>query len=91
MKKKLITAIATTALVLGIGTVALANSDSEVFENFSFKDKLPFMQQMHPDLDETQLEEMYKACHGENGMMRGNGTGMMNGMMNGNMMQRIVD
>ncbi|OIJ15649.1 hypothetical protein BKP35_01245 [Anaerobacillus arseniciselenatis] len=78
MKKKLIVAITTTALVLGLGTVTLANSDSEVFGNF--KDMLPFMQQMHPDLNEDQLEQMYIACHGENGQ-RGNGPGMMRGFV----------
>ncbi len=80
MKKKLIVAFTTTALVLGLGTAALANSDSEVLENFSFKDMLPFMQQMHPNLDEDQLEQMYISCHGENGQ-RGNGPGMMRGFV----------
>ena len=84
MKKKLIAAITTTALVLGIGSVALANSDSEVFENFNFKDMLPFMQEMHPDLEEEQLEEMFNRCHGEDGMMNSpRGQGMMRGLMNG--------
>lgn len=77
MKKKIIAAITATTLVLGIGTVALANSDSEVFDNFSFKNMLPFMQQMHPDMDEEQLEEMYNSCHGEGGVMNGNNGGMM--------------
>lgn len=71
MKKKLIVVITAMALVLGIGTVALANSDSEVFENFNFQEMLPFMQEMHPDFDEEQLEEMYESCHGEGGIMNG--------------------
>jgi hypothetical protein len=71
MKKKLIAVITATSLVLGIGSVALANSDNEVFENFNFKEMLPFMQEMHPDLEEEQLEEMYNRCHGEGGMMQG--------------------
>jgi hypothetical protein len=84
MKKKLIALVTTTALVLGIGTAALANSDSDVFEKFNFKEMLPFMQEMHPDLDEEQLEEMYERCHGEGGMMNGRMGGMMQGMMKGN-------
>ncbi|UTW68625.1 hypothetical protein KHA80_13930 [Anaerobacillus sp. HL2] len=56
MKKKLIAVITATALVLGIGSVALANSDSEKFLiTLVFKGMLPFMQQMHPDMDEEQL------------------------------------
>ena len=33
----------------------------------------PFMEKMHPELSESELEEMYKKCHGdgENGMMHG--------------------
>lgn len=68
MKKKLIAVITATALVLGIGTVALANSNSDGFENFNFKEILPFMQEMHPDIDEAQLEEMYESHHGEDGI-----------------------
>jgi hypothetical protein len=77
MKKKLIAVITATSLVLGIGSVALANSDNEVFENLNFKEMLPFMQEMHPDLEEGQLEEMFNRCHGEGGMMRGKMGGMM--------------
>ncbi|QOY36864.1 hypothetical protein AWH56_004210 [Anaerobacillus isosaccharinicus] len=81
MKKKVIAVLTATSLVLGIGSVALANSDNDVFENFNFKDMLPFMQEMHPDLEEEQLEEMYNRCHGEGGMMQGKMGGMMQGMM----------
>ena len=33
----------------------------------------PFMEKMHPELSENELEEMYKKCHGdgENGMIHG--------------------
>jgi hypothetical protein len=33
----------------------------------------PFMEKLHPELSESELEEMYKKCHedGENGMMHG--------------------
>ncbi|WNF36487.1 CUE domain-containing protein [Bacillaceae bacterium IKA-2] len=84
MKKKLIAVITAAALVLGIGTVAMANSDSEVFENVNFKEMIPFMQEMHPDFDEAELEEMYESCHGQGGMMSGRSGGFMHGMMKGN-------
>lgn len=77
MKKKLIIVITAMVFGLGIGTVALANSDSEVFENFNFQEMLPFMQNMHPNFDDEQLEEMYESCHGEGGI-RPSG-GMMQG------------
>ncbi|MCM3765252.1 hypothetical protein [Neobacillus niacini] len=35
----------------------------------SFEEMLPFMQKMHPDFSNSELNEMYKACHGEGGMM----------------------
>ena len=33
----------------------------------------PFMEKLHPELSENELEELYKKCHddGENGMMHG--------------------
>ncbi|MGO4886541.1 hypothetical protein ACJ2A9_02180 [Anaerobacillus sp. MEB173] len=68
--KKRIIALLATGLILGIGTSAIASSDTEVFDDFSFEKMLPFMKQMHPDMDEGQLEEMYENCHGENGMMK---------------------
>lgn len=79
MKKKLIIVITAMVLGLGIGTVAMANSDSEVFENFNFQDMLPFMQDMHPNFDEEQLEEMYESCHGENGISGGRQGGVIQG------------
>ncbi|WNF36495.1 hypothetical protein RJD24_19045 [Bacillaceae bacterium IKA-2] len=84
MKKKLIAVITATALVLGIGSVAMANSDRDVFENVNFKEMLPFMQEMHPDIDQEQLEEMYELHHGEDGIMNGRMGGMMQGMTKGN-------
>lgn len=92
MKKKLMAVITTASLVLGIGTIAMANSENEVFENFNFHEMLPFMQKMHPDMNEEQLEEMYNRCHGEDGMMNGQMDGMMNGNHQGmkNMMNKNI-
>ncbi|MGO4889665.1 CUE domain-containing protein [Anaerobacillus sp. MEB173] len=66
MKKRIIAVLA-TFLVLGAGTTAIASTD--VFEDFTFENMLPFMKQMHPNMDEEQLQGMYETCHGENGMM----------------------
>lgn len=64
VKKKVMVGILTIGLAFGaVGTVALAN------ELPSFKEMLPFMKEMHPNWTDEQLEEMYKSCHGEGGMM----------------------
>ncbi|WP_088031920.1 hypothetical protein [Evansella clarkii] len=61
--KKLLTGLLSLALVAGIGTTVAAQSD-----NFSgFQEMLPFMQKMHPDMSEEDLETMYNRCHGKNG------------------------
>lgn len=81
MRKKIIAVVTTVSLVLGIGTVTLANSENDVFEKFNFQEMLPFMQKMHPEMNEEQLEAMYNRCHGEGGMMNGRmGNGMNEGM-----------
>ena len=68
MKKKLVIGLLTGAIVLGgAGTFAYAQTDG-------FQEMKPFMEKIHPELSSDQLEQMYKACHGdgENGMMNGN-------------------
>ncbi|MDG5788975.1 hypothetical protein QA612_16075 [Evansella sp. AB-P1] len=84
MKKKLI-AFSVAVLVLSVGTVGFAASNSEEGKTFNFSDMLPFMEKMHPEADEEQLEEMYNNCHGDGGMMSSNSNG---GMMNSNMMNQ---
>ncbi|GHH96962.1 hypothetical protein [Neobacillus kokaensis] len=77
--KKLAVGVLSAALVLGAGTAVLAagNNDSNV--GLSFEKMLPFMQKMHPDFSKKDLQKMYKACHGEGGMMEGtNAKNMMN-------------
>ena len=75
MKKKLIIGLLTGAIVLGgAGTYAFAQTDG-------FQEMKPFMQKMHPELSENELEQRYQDCHGdgENGMMpRGKHREMMN-------------
>ena len=67
MKKKLVIGLLTGAILLGgAGTYAYAQTNG-------FQEMKPFMEKMHPELSESELEEMYKKCHGdgENGMMHG--------------------
>ncbi|MCD8511078.1 MAG: CUE domain-containing protein [Bacillus sp. (in: Bacteria)] len=61
--KKFIFGIAALGLVFGIGTTVVANSTEDGFP--SFKEMLPFMQQMHPDWSDEELEAMYRSCHGD--------------------------
>ena len=67
MKKKLVIGLLTGAIMLRwSGTYAYAQTNG-------FQEMKPFMEKMHPELSENELEEMYKKCHGdgENGMMHG--------------------
>ncbi|WP_423799606.1 hypothetical protein [Neobacillus sp. SAB-20_R2A] len=60
-----------------VNTVQLSNSvKSGTFEemkqfmedgNVNFGQMKPYMRQMHPDLSDQQLEEMYKSMHGTGG------------------------
>lgn len=77
--KKLAIGVLGAVLVLGLGTAVFAAGNSGE-EGFSFEQMLPFMQKMHPDASNEQLQEMYKACHSDGGMMQG--TNRMNSMMN---------
>ncbi|WP_249871656.1 CUE domain-containing protein [Oceanobacillus saliphilus] len=62
MKKKLISLGIVIVLALGIGNVVNAHGGSE--SGWSFQEMIPFMKEMHPDMDEQQLKQMYKDCHG---------------------------
>lgn len=86
--------IGLTALVLtvGIGTVgayaATADSDSNSGTGKHFFERmLPHAKQMHPELTDQQLQEMYQSCHNGNG--NGAGRSMMNDSeWRGSMMNR---
>lgn len=67
MKKWTIGLLA-AGLVLGAGTaVYAADNQTPGQGTFNFGQMLPFMQQMHPNLSEQQLKDMYESCHGTGG------------------------
>ncbi|MFA1822187.1 hypothetical protein ACDX78_18725 [Virgibacillus oceani] len=61
MKKKLISFGIVVVLVLGIGNAVYASGAENVW---SFEEMLPFMKEMHPEMNEQQMEQMYQDCHG---------------------------
>jgi hypothetical protein len=69
--KKLMVGLFSAALILGAGTAVFAAGTSGDNTGLSFEEMLPFMEKMHPDFSNDELQEMYKACHGEGGMMSG--------------------
>ena len=79
MKSKVIAIVAVTVLTLGIGTAAYA---AEVGPS-SFRDMLPFMKEMHPNLNDSQLEQMYNSCHQRQGNANTQGMMQNNSMMRG--------
>lgn len=89
MKTKLIAIVGASILALGIGTAAYA---AEVGPG-TFRDMLPFMKDMHPNLNDSELEQMYNSCHqqgrtyGDQGRNDGHMPRMMdNNRMHGNSM-----
>jgi len=72
--KRLITGLFTTILVVSIATTAFAHStnydnesnapDSNFFNQFSFEEMLPFMKEMHPNVEDEDFEQMYRVHHG---------------------------
>ncbi|GIP52470.1 hypothetical protein [Paenibacillus vini] len=73
MNKKWIAGLGAILLTLGIGTAVYAADGTP-----SFGDMLPFMQKMHPQLSEGELNQMYQNCHQGNGMQQ-SGTMMQSG------------
>ncbi|MCR8644343.1 hypothetical protein NV379_16950 [Paenibacillus sp. N1-5-1-14] len=59
MKLKVFFVMCVAVLTLGIGTAAYAIDAMP----HSFKQMLPFMKEMHPEMNEAELEQMYNSCH----------------------------
>ncbi|HLO13100.1 MAG TPA: hypothetical protein VK190_12905 [Pseudoneobacillus sp.] len=60
--KKMVSSIFALALILGLGTGVLANSEQIACKMKDFKEMLPFMQEKHPELSEKELKDMHKDC-----------------------------
>ncbi|WP_313640395.1 hypothetical protein MHH52_19130 [Paenibacillus sp. FSL K6-0276] len=71
MKRGVFAVICVIILSFGIGTAVYA---AEVFPS-TFKEMLPFMKERHPNMGDSELEQMYKSCHQEDGIS--NTRGMM--------------
>jgi len=62
MKKKIVSIAITSILVLGLGNVVFAHGGSE--NGWSFQEMLPHMKEVHPEMNEQQMKQMYQDCHG---------------------------
>lgn len=82
--KKFWIGLTAIVLVMGIGAAGAyaQTSDSNGVDSF-FEKMLPFAKQMHPDLTDQQIKEMYDSCHKGQGA---GGRGMMNSSWRGGMM-----
>ncbi|MFZ7943202.1 MULTISPECIES: hypothetical protein [Bacillaceae] len=67
--KKLYVGLLSAALVLGAGTAVFAAGNNDSGSSPSFENMLPFMEKMHPGSSKEDLQNMYKACHENGGMM----------------------
>ncbi|MED3551879.1 hypothetical protein [Cytobacillus praedii] len=65
--KKLAIGILGAAFIFGAGTYTLAQGTEDGLLNF--KEMKPYMEKMHPTFSDKELKDMYKACHGDDGMM----------------------
>lgn len=76
--KKLTAALFIFVSAFALTTAVYAANQNDVSD---WKEMLPMMKQMHPNLSEKQLKEMYEHC-------RMNGDQTMEQMMNGNAMNQ---
>lgn len=79
--KKWMIGILSATFILGAGTLALAQENSDGGK-LNFGQMKPNMEKMHPDLSDKQLKDMYQSCHGANNSMSGKNAGNMSDMMN---------
>lgn len=84
MKNKLIAIVGMTVLTLSIGTAAYA---TEVGTG-AFREMLPFMKETHPNLNDSELEQMYNNCHQSDGNANTQGMMQNNSMMDNDSMMR---
>ncbi|MFD1040233.1 hypothetical protein ACFQ3N_17815 [Virgibacillus byunsanensis] len=76
MKKKMVTLSLAAVMVLGLGNVVFAHSGPSD-NGWSFEEMIPFMKEMHPEMEQQEMEQMYQDCHGSNN----NGSPVMNNQL----------
>lgn len=82
MKKKIVVALLSGAVILGAGTLTFAKSNGEGEGLLNFGQMKPYIEKMHPDLTTQEQKEMFDACHGEGGMMENVDSENLSKMMN---------
>jgi len=60
MKRKIWLGLFALILVLAIGTTAFALENNGTFEQMQ-----TYMKQVHPDLTDEQIQDMYQNCHSD--------------------------
>lgn len=63
--KKLLVILGIAVAVSAAGTAVYAAEG--VDGKYTFQDMLPFMKEMHPNITESQLQDMHNVCHGGGG------------------------
>ncbi|MGA8943663.1 MAG: hypothetical protein WB502_13275 [Thermoactinomyces sp.] len=67
--KKIIAGFASLAIILGSGSLVLAETDANQDKNINFGQMKPHIEQMHPNLSTQERKQMFDVCHGKDGMM----------------------
>ena len=83
--KKLTLSLLGTALILGASTVAFAEEGTDGKGTFNFGQMKPMIEQMHPELSDEEVKQMYNNCHGTNGAMPSKNFNMMDSSHMNNM------
>lgn len=65
--RKIALGILSVALILGAGTAVFAATTDTEEGLLKFQEMLPYIQKMHPDLSDSEIEDMYNVCHGSDG------------------------
>jgi hypothetical protein len=87
--KKIVFSVLGSMLILGVGTVVMAAGNNSDQENGTFEKMKPFMEEMHPDFSNEELQEMYDSCHGDNEKLKDQHMDNMGNMGPENMMNQF--
>jgi hypothetical protein len=60
--KKLVTGIFSVILLLGLNTGVMAKTEAISCTVKNFKEMLPVLKEMHPDLNTKKLKDLHKDC-----------------------------